>query len=117
MTRDDRIRIRISHADKQAVIVKASKFGLSLSQYVRMLLILSPLPQPAIDVEAATFTQLDEVHRQLSQAGSRLSELSRLACEDTMPDGLAEELQQLKASLMQLQQVALEIKSQVGTDA
>jgi hypothetical protein len=117
MTRNERIKIRISQADKQAVVARASRWGMSLSQYVRTLLILSPLPKPAIDVDAATLAQLDEVYRQLSQSGSRLSKLSRLAEEGTIPDDLPEELQHFKNTLMQLQQVVLEVKSQVGTDA
>jgi chemotaxis protein histidine kinase CheA len=117
MELDTLIRTRVTSAEKQASIAKASAWGLNLSEYVRMLLTLQEPPKQVTDVAWDTYSKLSETYGQLNQIGSSLKQMSRIAnTQDKLPNHLSQELQKLDKILRDLQQIVLEVRSQIDDD-
>jgi chemotaxis protein histidine kinase CheA len=114
MELDTLIRARVTSAEKQALIAKASTWGLNLSEYMRMLLVLHDPPRQVTDVSWETYSRLGEVYGQLRRAVSDFNQLSRIAnTQNKIPDDLSQELKNMDKILQELQQVLLELRSQI----
>ncbi len=110
-------QIGITQAEKEASIAKADAWGLTLSEYVRTLLLLHDPPKRVTDVAWETFSKLGATYSQLSRIGSILKYLSHtVAAEDKNSERLSQNLQQMDKILEDLRQVVLEVRSQIDSD-
>ena len=111
------IKVRVTQAEKEASIAKADAWGLSLSEYVRTLLLLHDPPKRVTDVAWETFSKLGATYSQLSRIGSILKDLSHAAAaEDRSLERLSQDLQKMDKILEDLRQVVLEVRSQIDSD-
>jgi chemotaxis protein histidine kinase CheA len=114
MPKTDRFEFRLTEVEKQASIAKASTWGLNLSEYVRMLLTLQEPPKQVTDVAWDTYSKLSKTYGQLNQIGSSLKQMSQIAkVQGEIPEDLSQKFQKLDKILGDLQQIVLEVRSQI----
>lgn len=117
MPKTDRFELRLTQTEKQAVTAKAATWGLSLSEYVRVALTLHQPPKQVTDMAWKTFSRLGEVYGQLRRIGSTLNHISQAATsQGEVPESLSQELQRVDATLTELRQVLLDVRSQIDHD-
>jgi len=118
MPKTDRFELRLSPEEKQMAIAKAQAWGLSLSDYVRMLIELRDPPKQVTDVAWDTFSKLGQVYNQLSRIGCTIKQLSKLAdAPSEISPSLSQELEKLQPVLLELQHLVLEVRSQIDREA
>jgi chemotaxis protein histidine kinase CheA len=118
MSKTERVDLRLTSEEKQASIAKAKAWGLSLSQYIRVLLTMKAPPKQVTDVAWNTFSKLGETYGQLTRIGANLNQLSQTTnTQSKVPEHLSQELQRLDNILRDLQSLLLELRSQINNDS